>query len=93
MSVPSFLSFPDLEPDPPEPAKSSRSKEKKKSSDHKERKAHKRKHRSEPEHVESHKHDESLRYFYSDRKGDPLNIQYNGLHRGDVPKYHWVARM
>ncbi|KAI0080269.1 DUF1740-domain-containing protein [Panus rudis PR-1116 ss-1] len=30
--------------------------------------------------------------FYSDRKGDPLNITYGGIHRGDVPKYHLVAR-
>lgn len=28
------------------------------------------------------------RFFYSDRKGDRMNIQYGGLHAGDVPKYH-----
>jgi hypothetical protein len=28
--------------------------------------------------------------FYSDRKGDPMNIQYGGLHAGDVPK-HWLV--
>ncbi|PPQ62959.1 hypothetical protein CVT24_006065 [Panaeolus cyanescens] len=32
------------------------------------------------------------RYFYSDRRGDFLNIQYGGLHVGDVPKYHLVDR-
>ncbi|EIW86838.1 hypothetical protein CONPUDRAFT_134183 [Coniophora puteana RWD-64-598 SS2] len=30
--------------------------------------------------------------FYSDRKGDPLNMTYGGLHAGDVPKYHLVDR-
>ncbi|KDR85329.1 hypothetical protein GALMADRAFT_234148 [Galerina marginata CBS 339.88] len=29
--------------------------------------------------------------FYSDRKGDFMNIQYGGLHAGDVPKYRLVA--
>lgn len=33
------------------------------------------------------------RYFYSDRRGDFLNIQYGGLHVGDVPKYYLVDRM
>ena len=30
--------------------------------------------------------------FYSDRKGDPLNVHYGGLHTGDIPKHHLVAR-
>ncbi|KAL0951362.1 hypothetical protein HGRIS_008066 [Hohenbuehelia grisea] len=30
--------------------------------------------------------------FYSDRKGDPLNVTYGGLHAGDVPKYNFAAR-
>ncbi|KAH7928477.1 DUF1740-domain-containing protein [Leucogyrophana mollusca] len=30
--------------------------------------------------------------FYSDRKGDPLNVTYGRLHAGDVPKYHLVDR-
>ncbi|KAF9474100.1 hypothetical protein BDN70DRAFT_885209 [Pholiota conissans] len=30
-------------------------------------------------------------YFYSDRKGDRMNIQYGGLHSADVPKYRLVA--
>src|ERR1700734_4217273 len=25
--------------------------------------------------------------FYTDRKGDHLNLSYGGLHAGDVPKY------
>ncbi|KAJ7783652.1 NRDE-2, necessary for RNA interference-domain-containing protein [Mycena maculata] len=32
--------------------------------------------------------DSTSRLFYSDRKGDPLNIQYGGLHSREVPKYH-----
>ncbi|KAI0652187.1 DUF1740-domain-containing protein [Trametes meyenii] len=32
---------------------------------------------------------ESLVYF-TDRKGDPLNVRYGGLHAGDVPKHRLV---
>ncbi|EKM61215.1 uncharacterized protein PHACADRAFT_84015 [Phanerochaete carnosa HHB-10118-sp] len=37
---------------------------------------------------------EDLTYssFYSDRKGDRLNVTYGGLHTGDVPRYRLVAR-
>lgn len=35
--------------------------------------------------------DLATRSFYSDRKGDALNITYGGLHSGDVPKHHLVA--
>ncbi|KAJ7900210.1 NRDE-2, necessary for RNA interference-domain-containing protein [Mycena olivaceomarginata] len=31
--------------------------------------------------------DSGSRFYYSDRKGDPLNIQYGGMHSRDVPKY------
>lgn len=34
----------------------------------------------------------SYRSFYSDRKGDILNISYGGIYAGDVPRYHLVAR-
>jgi hypothetical protein len=30
--------------------------------------------------------------FYTDRKGDPMNVRYGGLHAGDVSKYHLVDR-
>ena len=33
---------------------------------------------------------EGLVYF-TDRKGDLLNVQYGGLHKGDVPKYRLVG--
>lgn len=42
--------------------------------------------------AKSREESESLRYFYSDRKGDPLNILYDGLHRGDIPKYKIIDR-
>ncbi|KIY45744.1 hypothetical protein FISHEDRAFT_76294 [Fistulina hepatica ATCC 64428] len=35
-------------------------------------------------------HDPS-RSYYSDRKGDPLNVTYGGIHGGDVPRYHLFA--
>lgn len=30
--------------------------------------------------------------FYSDRKGDTLNLTYGRLHTGDIPRYRPVAR-
>jgi hypothetical protein len=30
--------------------------------------------------------------FYSDRKGDPLSVQYGGIYSREVPKYHLVGR-
>jgi hypothetical protein len=30
--------------------------------------------------------------FFSDRKGDQLNVTYGGIHAGDIPKYHVVNR-
>jgi hypothetical protein len=30
--------------------------------------------------------------FFSDKKGDQLNLQYGGIYSGDVPKYHLVGR-
>ncbi|KAF8973700.1 NRDE-2, necessary for RNA interference-domain-containing protein [Flammula alnicola] len=41
--------------------------------------------------TEPHVPDVLNRFFYSDRKGDPMNIQYGGLHSGDIPKYHLVG--
>lgn len=29
--------------------------------------------------------------YFSDRKGDSLNVRYGGLHAGDVPKYRLYA--
>jgi hypothetical protein len=36
------------------------------------------------------RHSDYARLFYSDRRGDSLNVQYGGLHTGDVPRYHVV---
>ncbi|KAL1762021.1 NRDE-2, necessary for RNA interference-domain-containing protein [Schizophyllum commune] len=36
--------------------------------------------------------DAGLRYFYSDRRGDPLNIAYGRIHSGDIPKYNIYHR-
>lgn len=35
--------------------------------------------------------DESYRLFFSDRRPDHLNVQYGGLHAGDIPKYRMKA--
>ncbi|KAG6851218.1 hypothetical protein H0H93_015228 [Arthromyces matolae] len=35
---------------------------------------------------------ESSRIYYFDRNGDPYNVQYGGLHAGDVPKYRLIDR-
>lgn len=35
--------------------------------------------------------DLASRSFYSDRKGDILNVTYGGLHKGDVPRYNMVS--
>lgn len=29
--------------------------------------------------------------YFTDRKGDPLNVQYGGLHAGSVPRYYLVG--
>ena len=39
---------------------------------------------------DNNQHSDYVRLFYSDRRGDSLNIQYGGLHTGDVPRYHVV---
>lgn len=35
--------------------------------------------------------DSATRLFYSDRKGDILNVKYGNLHVGDVPKHYLLA--
>ena len=46
--------------------------------------------RSRKREVEQPSAKEGLVYF-ADRKGDPLNVRYGGLHSGDVPKYRLVG--
>ncbi|KAJ3515279.1 hypothetical protein NLJ89_g1854 [Agrocybe chaxingu] len=50
--------------------------------------------KDEEQHEEFHRRDTgtSRDHFYSDRRGDPLNIQFGSLHAGDIPKYHIVGR-
>jgi hypothetical protein len=35
--------------------------------------------------------DVSQPVFFSDKKGDPLSIQYGGIYSRDIPKYHLVG--
>ena len=35
--------------------------------------------------------DDSQPVFFSDKTGDPLNIQYGGIYSRDIPKYHLVG--
>lgn len=30
-------------------------------------------------------------FFFTDRKGDLMNLQYGGIHSGDIPKHYLVA--
>ncbi|KAK7468762.1 hypothetical protein VKT23_003263 [Stygiomarasmius scandens] len=93
----SFSSFPDLDAGQSEPEKKkesskkhrheskrdkSKHKDKGKDKEHKEKK---RDHRVEEEAQDVYS---SQRFFYSDRKGDPLNVEYGKLHRGDIPRYN-----
>ncbi|KAJ7275169.1 NRDE-2, necessary for RNA interference-domain-containing protein [Mycena haematopus] len=88
--VPSFSSFPEL-PSNSAPATKHKGKEKErkkkrekaKFSEESDRRSKDRDHR-----VKSNDESESAsRFYYSDRKGDPLNIQYGGINSRDVPKY------
>ena len=87
MSPPSFSSFPDLYSHP-EPGPSL--------TEH-EHKVKRKKHRRNKEDQIDKQQDltklEFNRFFYSDRKGDLLNVQYGGLHAGDIPKYRLVGGM
>ena len=84
---PSFSSFPDLY-SPPEPGPSSTKREHKSKS-----KKQRRVKDDQNEKQQNLTKVEFNRFFYSDRKGDLLNIQYGGLHAGDIPKYRLVGGM
>ena len=84
---PSFSSFPDL-CSPPEPGPSSTKREHKLKS-----KKQRRAKEDQNEKQQDLTKVEFNRFFYSDRKGDLLNIQYGGLHAGDIPKYRLVGGM
>ena len=82
---PSFSSFPDLY-SPPEPGPSSTKREHRSKS-----KKQRRAKEDQNENQQNLTKIEFNRFFYSDRKGDLLNIQYGGLHAGDIPKYRLVG--
>ena len=84
---PSFSSFPD-QYSPPEPGPSSAKHEYKTKN-----KKHRRAKEVQNDKQQNWEKLESNRFFYSDRKGDLLNIQYGGLHAGDIPKYRLVGSM
>lgn len=68
-------------------------KKKKRKADKEKKKKRKREDAERPQDASNSKvsHDESTwRLFYSDRRGDMLNVQFGGLHAGDVPRYHPV---
>ncbi|KAI0004208.1 DUF1740-domain-containing protein [Russula compacta] len=39
----------------------------------------------------SRQHDVSRPVFFSDKKGDPLSMQYGGIYSRDIPRYHLVG--
>ena len=82
---PSFSSFPNLY-SPPEPGPSSTKREHRSKS-----KKQRRAKEDQNENQQKLTKVELNRFFYSDRKGDLLNIQYGGLHGGDIPKYRLVG--
>ncbi|KAK0464952.1 NRDE-2, necessary for RNA interference-domain-containing protein [Desarmillaria tabescens] len=107
MSAPSFSSFPPSfgsfpedpsnEPGPSRPRDDSkhrkhshREKDSKKETTREKVKKYRREHRDR----KSTEADEvsETRFFYSDRRGDPLNLQYGSLHKGDVPRYKCINR-
>ncbi|RDB29182.1 Protein NRDE2 [Hypsizygus marmoreus] len=48
--------------------------------------------RHQEEYAKQATEDAASRLFFSDRKGDRYNVEYGGLHAGDVPKYSLVGR-
>lgn len=102
----SFSSFPDPEPGPSN-SKNSKNKDTSREHDKKEKRKKSKHDRKRPK-SHSHddlglseerteyrtelRVESSSRLFYSDTKGDPLNVRYGGLHTGDIPKYYAVGR-
>lgn len=88
----SFSSFPDFDSESKDDDRKERDDKKR----HKKRKHKQEHHRREtsPEREDVPTNELLLdRLFYSDKGGDFLNIQFGGLHVGDVPKYNLVGSM
>ncbi|KAJ7225643.1 NRDE-2, necessary for RNA interference-domain-containing protein [Mycena pura] len=98
LPVPSFSSFPELTPPPNSHPTVAPSRGEKRRKRDKRDKRHKspsipndsttkhRVHRADAD-LDLHR-DSASRLFFSDRKGDPLNVQYGGLNTREVPKYY-----
>lgn len=96
MSAPSFSSFPDLQPSSSRsPLQTNSESDRKRRKDkQKQRKQTPDRHGKSEAKIKDHAEMADLSHFaYYDRKGDPLNVRYGGLHPRDVPKYHVVGRM
>ncbi|KAG6878633.1 hypothetical protein C0993_001156 [Termitomyces sp. T159_Od127] len=92
---PSFSSFPDLEAGPSTSRSAVSTKKRLREKDKNEKrkeKSLKDKERHGSIRDTSSVENETSRLYYSDRKGDRYNIQYGGLHAGDIPKYHIIDR-
>ncbi len=104
---PSFASFPELDSGrqtPNEPSGSHNDKRREKRGHKADRKSKHDNHYRPKKHTEDGGKRQALgvplepgqgsskRVYYSDPKGDPLNVLYGGLHAGDVPKHHLVGR-
>jgi hypothetical protein len=95
--APSFSSFPDLDTDSKDDYKHETA-DKKRRKKHKHKKERNKSREGSPFRQKGGQDGASKdtlqdRLFYSDRRGDFLNIQFGGLHVGDVPKYHVVDSM
>ncbi|KAL4266607.1 NRDE2 family protein [Pleurotus pulmonarius] len=104
---PSFASFPELDSGrqtPNEPSGSHNDKRREKRGHKADKKSKHDKHHRPKKHTEDGGKRQALgvplepgqgsskRVYYSDPKGDPLNVLYGGLHAGDVPRHHLVGR-
>ncbi|KAK0506299.1 NRDE-2, necessary for RNA interference-domain-containing protein [Armillaria luteobubalina] len=104
MSAPSFSSFPSFESFPEELSNDpgpSRLREDTKHRQHSHREKGSKKETTR-EKVRKYRHENrdrndteaddvsTTRFFYSDRRGDPLNVQYGRQHKGDIPKYKCI---
>jgi hypothetical protein len=104
-SFPSFASFPDIPSqesssrNEPERRRKDKGEKRKRKDDKQSRKGERDRKRHRPQTDDVVKpptmlasdEGEAWRLFYSDRRGDMLNIQFGGLHVGHIPKYHLVG--
>jgi hypothetical protein len=60
--------------------------------DENDERAHERLHvKGDRRDIELHSRETAAPLYFSDRRGDPLNVQYGRPHSGDVPKYRSIA--